>query len=181
MLAAALVCLSVSAYRYVTGVGTHRPRPWRNERAPNSFDLTHDRETRSITSRSRSTSMAVSDQRDQPRDGFSLVETLVVLGLIGILLGLLLPAIQSGRASAGRIGCQNNLKQIGAALHNYHSAHGRIPPLPADSRPSGPFGLPSDPNRLLSWVTVHGSVLPLKTASCGWLPTGPPDLRKKRR
>ena len=62
------------------------------------------------------------------RRGISLVEVLVVVAVIGILLALFLPASQSSREAARRLACQNNLKQIGIALHNYHDVHLRFPP-----------------------------------------------------
>ncbi len=85
--------------------------------------------------------------RASPRYGVSLVEILVVLGLMGLLIGLLMPAVQAVRGRAKQVECQNNLRQLGLALHNYHSAQGRFPTLPGQWQPQ-------DPNRRFSWM-VH--------------------------
>ena len=92
-----------------------------------------------------------------PRKGFTLVELLVVLGILAALVGLLLPAVMKVRSAADRLRCSANMRQVGLALSNYHSTRGQLPPGMRDG--------PGEPFPYMSWLA---RILPYAEQDAVW-------------
>jgi prepilin-type N-terminal cleavage/methylation domain-containing protein/prepilin-type processing-associated H-X9-DG protein len=92
------------------------------------------------------------EERHSRFGGFTLLELLVAVAIIGLLAGLILPAVQKVRAAADRVRCQNNLRQIGLALHNYHGAHSAFPPGVSGEDPREAMPFVAWCTRVLPWL-----------------------------
>ncbi len=120
--------------------------------------------------------------RMRSNHGFTLVELLVVIAIIGILIGLLLPAVQAVREAARRTSCLNNIRQIVLANHNYHSALQQLPPsfeIVPGSILSGNNGSWSIHGRILPYVE-QGNAFDVVDLTIAWdqqIATGVPTLR----
>src|SRR5690242_14750771 len=99
------------------------------------------------------------------RRGFTLIELLVVIAIIGVLIALLLPAVQAAREAARRAQCVNNLKQIGLGLHNYESSNGAFPTAGQGSLYDG---VPVPDTMYVDGTGFHARILPFIEQSAAY-------------
>ena len=118
--------------------------------------------------------------RTHRRAAFTLVELLVVIAIIGILVALLLPAVQSAREAARRMSCSNNLRQMGLALHNYHDVNGAFPAalIMVQGSPDIPSGIGSSNAAILPYLEQK-DVQDLLDPSQPWFMASPDVARTK--
>ena len=102
------------------------------------------------------------------RHGFTLVELLVVIAIIGVMVGLLLPAVQAAREAARRMSCGNNFKQIGLGIHNYHAAFNQIPKHGSGTTRGTGADSRNAPGANNHDLTMHVGILPFIEQQALW-------------